>query len=263
MYINESIIKRKLRGLVWKIFNFIENNGNANFEKNGEKIFIDTLFKTFKQKDGIKVIFDVGANIGQYSTMLIDKGKELGVDFELHIFEPTQSCFDLLTDIFKVHENIILNHFGISHIDETTDIFYDKERSGLASLYQRNLDSYRLELNQKEKIKVQRLDKYIQEQNINHINFIKIDIEGHELRGFEGMGEYFDSEFIDFIQFEYGGANLDSHTSLMEVYKFLDARGFKVAKIMRDGLEMRYYRPNMENFNYANYVAISKKIISK
>ena len=261
MYVNESIFKRKVRGLVWRIFNFFENNGNAVFERNGEEVFIDTLFKAFKQKDGIKIIFDVGANIGHYSTMLIDKGKELGVDFELHIFEPTQSCFKLLTDTFNGHENIILNPFGVSHVDETTDIFYDKERSGLASLYQRNLDSYCLELNQREKIQVRRLDDYIQEHSINHIDFIKIDIEGHELRGFEGIGKYCDSEFIDFIQFEYGGANLDSHTSLMEIYKFLDARGFNVAKVMRHGLEMRQYRPNMENFNYANYVAISKKVM--
>ena len=72
--------------------------------------------------------------------------------------------------------------------------------------------------------------------------------------------KYMDSDFIDYIQFEYGGANLDSHTSLMEIYKFLNDRNFEIAKIMRDGLEIRKYQPYMDNFNYSNYVAISRNL---
>lgn len=52
MYTQTSIIKRKLRDFVWKIFNKIENNGNSDFLKNGEKVFIDNLFKYFKCNGG-------------------------------------------------------------------------------------------------------------------------------------------------------------------------------------------------------------------
>jgi hypothetical protein len=116
-------------------------------------------------------------------------------------------------------------------------------------------------MNQSENIKLKRLDGYIEEKNINHIDFIKIDIEGHELKAFEGFGKYLDASFVDYIQFEYGGANLDSHTNLMELYKFLENRGFKIAKMMPNGLEVRKYSPFMDNFNYANYVAVSGKVI--
>ena len=68
-------------------------------------------------------------------------------------------------------------------------------------------------------------------------------------------------DFIDYIQFEYGGANLDSHSSLMEIYKLLSDNGFKVTKVMPNGLEIREYAPFMDNFNYSNYVAISEKVI--
>lgn len=54
MYIHISTIQRKLRGLVWRVFNKIENNGNAKFEKNGEKVFIENLFKIFKVNGGGK-----------------------------------------------------------------------------------------------------------------------------------------------------------------------------------------------------------------
>lgn len=52
MYTQSSMIKRKLRGLAWKVFNKIENNGNARFEENGEKVFIENLFKILKAKGG-------------------------------------------------------------------------------------------------------------------------------------------------------------------------------------------------------------------
>lgn len=262
MFKKMSFVESKLRGLALKVFNFIENNGNANFDKNGEKVFIDFLLASFKNGGGKRVVFDIGANIGEYSQMIKDKSESLSLNIELHLFEPTRGCFQILSQKFKDEKNILLNNFGASNEDGEATIFYDKEQSGLASLYQRNLDAYNLELNQSESIKLKRLDSYIDEQNVTHIDFIKIDIEGHELKAFEGFGEYLDGEFIDYIQFEYGGANLDSHTSLMELYTFLENRGFRIAKVMPKGLEIRKYMPFMDNFSYANYVAISNKVVS-
>jgi hypothetical protein len=76
-----------------------------------------------------------------------------------------------------------------------------------------------------------------------------------------GFGEYLNGDFIDFIQFEYGGANLDSKTSLLDIYSCLEDRGFIIAKIYPQGLEIRDYKPFMENYCYSNFVAISKKIL--
>lgn len=48
MYIRLPVVKRNFRGLAWKVFNTIENSGNNNFEKNGEKIFITNFIQTFQ-----------------------------------------------------------------------------------------------------------------------------------------------------------------------------------------------------------------------
>lgn len=264
MYTKQSIFKAKLRNIAWSIFNKLENNGNANFEKNGEKVFIENLSNYLKNSDRKRIIaFDIGANLGEYSSTLISNFLKVGLDFELHLFEPQKRCYEVLTKKFANKINIILNNFGVSNVNDKAQIFYDKEQSGLASLYQRNLKAYGLRMNRSEEIILKRMDSYIDEKNIRHIDFIKIDIEGHELKALEGFGKYLNSDFIDFLQFEYGGANLDSHTSLMELYEFFEERNFILTKIMPKGLEIRKYEPFMDNFNYSNYVAVSNRVLKQ
>jgi len=49
----------------------------------------------------------------------------------------------------------------------------------------------------------------------------------------------------------------------MEFYQFFISNGFKLAKVMPDGLEIRKYSPFMDNFNYSNYVAISENLLAR
>jgi len=128
-------------------------------------------------------------------------------------------------------------------------------------MYQRNLNRYNNELNIKEEIKTERLDEYMEQNEIKHIDFMKVDVEGHEMVVFEGMGCYLNSDFVDYIQFEYGGANLDSMISLMNFYELFESKGFRLTKVMPGGLQIREYESFLENFEYSNYVAISERLI--
>ncbi len=260
MYIKENIFKRKLRRLLINFANKIENNNNTDFSTNGEKLFLKNLIKGCNDKEKT-IIFDVGANIGSYTETLKSIADSNNIDLEVHLFEPTNSCFRVLEKLFNEESNIVLNNFGLSDKKDERNIYYDFEKSGLASLYNRNLKAYSLDLNNQEEIKLDTLNNYIISKNITHINLIKIDIEGHELSALIGMDRFLSADFVDYIQFEYGGANLDSRTNLMQIYELLELRGFKIAKIMPSGLHVRDYSPYMDNFNNANYMAVSERLL--
>lgn len=266
IFYNSKLFHRKLRGLALRVFNWIENNNNVDFSSNGEEYFIDALTRHYADKpDKHKQLelFDVGANKGDYTQILLDKLSKQGSNARINIFEPTKSCFRLLANRFASSTNVILNQAAVSDASSSIQIYYDQKESVLASLYQRNLSSFGISLNQSEIVKTVRLDTYIKDNQIAHIHFMKVDIEGHEVAAFGGMGEYLSGDFVDFIQFEYGGANLDSKTSLMELYALFESRGFVVGKLMPRGIELRAYQPWMENFQYANYVAVSRQIAEK
>jgi FkbM family methyltransferase len=256
MLIKKNFFIKKLRTLCLLVFNKIENNKNGNYYNNGESFIVEKLYELYSKESKKKVAFDVGANIGEYTEILSQKALEKNLDIEIHSFEPAKKAYDILISK-ATNKSIFLNNMGLSNQEESVDIYYDKEGSIFASLYQRNIHSHNIKLEQKEKIKLIRLDQYINEKGIPHIDFLKIDIEGHELKAFEGMGKFLNNKFVDFIQFEYGNANLDSHTTLLDFFNLFEKRGFKIAKVHTNGLELRQYSPYMDNFMYANYVAIS------
>lgn len=261
MKIIDKTIKYKMIKKLYHLVIKLDNSGNCNFDANGEKKFIKDIFKELTGKNNI-ILFDVGGNMGDYTQMLFDNVKNLTESFEIHVFEPTQYCFDKLNNRFD-DKNIHLNSSACSNVTGFAKIHYDHEGSGLASMYQRNLKMCNNELKTKESIKTIRLDEYIKINDIQHIDFMKVDVEGHEISVFEGMGKYLSPDFVDCIQFEYGGANIDSMTSLMNFYDLFEEKGFVLAKVMPKGLQLRSYESFLENFEYSNYVALSKRLISK
>jgi FkbM family methyltransferase len=255
----QSYLYKKLRNLFWVLFHKMENNCNSDFKSNGEEDFINSLLK--KYNNSKLTIFDIGANIGKYTDILLDKSKQHNVTPTIHVFEPTSNCFKILEEKFQKNQSVILNKTGISDKEGNVTIYFDKEGSSFASLYQRDITDSKIKLSQQENIQLTRLDNYIEANKIEHIHFLKIDIEGHDLSGLKSLGKYLNNNFIDYIQFEYGGTTLDAKVTLHDFFNLLDPCGFTISKVKSRCLEIREYETLMENFNYANYIAISKKIL--
>jgi hypothetical protein len=153
-----------------------------------------------------------------------------------------------------------LFNLGFSDKKESVTLYSNKKGSGLASIYNRRLNHFNIDLKYKELIHLESLDNFCKNKEIDHINFLKLDIEGHEYKVLKGAKDLISKNSIDFIQFEFGGANIDSRTYFQDFY-YLLVPYYNIHRILKDGLmTIDKYKETHENFITTNFLAISKKI---
>ena len=98
---------------------------------------------------------------------------------------------------------------------------------------------------------------YMINNNINHIDFLKIDTEGYELNVLKGFEEYI--SYIDIIQFEYGGTFLDNNTKLIDVFNYLKQYNFNnFSYLTSEGLSL--LTDYNDHYQYCNIVCFNNNI---
>lgn len=159
------------------------NYGEGDFHNTGEQ----NVIRRVKEKAANKkaVLFDVGANIGGYTSSLLQAFSD--ADFEIHAFEPSKVTFETLENNVN-DKRVILNRVGLSNENKEAVLYSNKDGSGLASLYDRQLDYYGVKLEQREKVPLDTLDNYCRKRHIEKIDFMKIDVEGNEINVLRGGG---------------------------------------------------------------------------
>lgn len=127
---------------------------------------------------------------------------------------------------------------------------------GMASMTRRDLSTHGLEADQTTEINIDTLDRWAASKHVEHISLLKIDVEGHESDGLEGAQGLLDRRAVDAVQFEFGGAAIDTRTYLRDFYRLLGP-GFDVCRILPDGLSAPIHESERnEIFLLHNYVAL-------
>ncbi len=222
----------------------------SDFRNSGEKEVIEYIKELFSHEEEL-VIFDVGANVGGYTYMVLNSFDGRAY---VHAFEPSASTFAMLQKNIN-SEHVKLNNIGCSDTTQTMSLYGDISDPGLTSVYNRRLDFCGITMNASEQSRFVRIDDYCQENKVGHIHLLKLDIEGHELSALKGAQGMIDKNNIDFIQFEFGGCNIDSRTYFQDFYYFLHNK-YDIYRILQNGLyKIDQYSEYLEIFVTVNYLA--------
>ena len=204
------------------------------------------------------VVFDVGAHTGEWANLALTINPNLTV----HCFEPCRESFEKLT-ARPPSDRVILNNFGLSSARGEKPLFIYPDAPGLNSLYQRRglEEGWGLgSAGQTETIKLDTLEHYCSERGIPQVDFLKVDVEGHEMEVFKGGARLFQENRIQVVQFEYGGCNIDSRVLLKDIFEFFEGTAYRFYKIMPDTLRpVERYDQRLENFKYQNWLIVQMK----
>lgn len=210
-------------------------------------------------RDGA-VVFDVGANIGWW-TLAIHEARP---DLCLHLFEPAPLSFATLVKTARRYfPHAKLNNLALGNSAARLKFFYYKHAPTLSGFFRRRGEEARGALDVPDILQVEcsTLDKYCEDNNIHHIDVLKIDVEGSEFAVLKGAGKLLTSGAVDLLQFEYGGTFADSGSTLRSVYDFLNYRGYMLYFCDDSGqIPIHHWNDALENYNFANFLAIHNRL---
>lgn len=141
----------------------------------------DTLRQEFPLTRN-SLVLDVGGYTGQWASDIFAR-----YCCQIQVFEPVPEFADKITGRFKENPSIRVFNFGLSGKTCESEISVNADSS-----------SHTREFPQKTKIKLKNISEWLKENTIEHIDLIKINIEGGE---YELLESLFDSNQIPKIRF--------------------------------------------------------------
>lgn len=244
------------------ILNKARGQGNGDPDTNGEYNLITKVKTHIANNEAI--VFDVGANKGEWSAHF---AKGMSERLTLLSFEPIPATYSLLESNLGIqctHIRAKAVNKALSDIRGTTSMFVDVNNplAGTNSLTLRQAQVYGLDQKIIDGIQLIPGDDYCADNGINHIDFIKIDTEGHECAVIRGFAKMLSYRQIDAIQFEYGGTWIDSKSYLSEMFDLLLPCGYSICRLHPTRLEyFARYDQRQETFVFANYVAVKQELL--
>lgn len=201
----------------------------------------------------LPVIFDVGANTGEWAARMhtrIPKAR-------IFMFEPQSTCRQAIAA--KAIPNSVLIPCAASAQNGPATLYTPSGTTGIASLYQRRDTYFVGEQFSAVQVQTVRIDDVLDQQNIERVDFLKLDIEGHELEALKGAVHSLESGKIKALSFEFGSGNINSRTFFRDFYDLLHPLKYKMFRILPSSsvLPIEEYDETCEYFRgVSNYLAV-------
>jgi FkbM family methyltransferase len=208
---------------------------------NGEAFVLARTLQAIK----FPVVFDVGANIGNYAIML----NSLAPNATIHSFELDPNTAAALRKNCEGLESVFVHSYGLGRETGPVEFFsYQGEASELSSIRTaiHNHVSYSIQTTL-----IRCGDDVCAEFNIEYVDFLKIDAEGSDFDVLQGFTAMISKQLIKVIQFEHQGGRY-----LKDFYDFLEPMGYAIGKIYANYVEFRPHSAALEEFLGPNYIAI-------
>ena len=199
-------------------------------------------------------VLDIGANKGIYTYWM---SKKVGKTGKVVAFEPQPELGTFLNDLcasFRL-TNVEIITQGLSEHPGHFTMFRKKVGAGGATLESKFLNESALDSLQKVEVTVTTLDAFFQSRSADRLDFIKCDVEGHELSVFKG-GEHTLVEHKPTLLFECHHRDAQQGS----LFAFLEKLGYQGFFILNgkhiDAHHFDQYPYKRESQTHRNYIFI-------
>jgi len=235
--------------MIYRFKKFIENSLGIKIYRTtlptGTNLFYD-IDKYFGLKN-IKIVFDIGANIGQSVFDYAEHFKNA----KIYSFEPVISTFHELAKNTNKYTNVQNYNIGFGSEKKNTMI-------NLLSDSESNSIKFHKHTINKELIEIDTIDNFSSTNSIKQIDFVKIDTEGYEIEVLKGSENLLKNQKISFILTECEILKSEGHyTNFFEIFSYLTHFNYQLFAIYDQNLHWA----GLRKLSYVNALFISDKIV--
>ncbi len=224
-------------------------NNFSNSDESGETFFIKSILAPTNPK----LCFDVGANVGNYTSELLR-----ATNTKVISFEPLPTAFRTMQDQLQdFSDRVVFENKGVGAVNEDLVIHFSPNALSHASFSEEVKKVSYITNEEQVHVPVVTLDSYCQEHHINEIDFIKIDVEGYEAEVFKGAERVLREIKPRFIQIEFNWHQLFRNTALHYFSEQLP--DYEVFQLLPNGWIARDPRSPLSNIlEFSNFVFVRR-----
>jgi len=231
---------------------------NVYLENGSEQFFIKNTLAPLLKNIHQPVLFDVGANVGNYTRSLIEEIPRA----KIYSFEPVEKTFNELKANVVGKSTTVNIGFGstpgkavlYNTVNTSTSELSTTHKEILSDIFKSTDEITAIEF------ETDTIDNFASKNKIEKIDFLKIDVEGNELSVLKGAEKMLAGGGINIIQFEINAHNIYARVFLRDFYILL--KDFEFFRLKADGMvSLGEYKPINEIFTAQNIAAIHKTVV--
>lgn len=186
-------------------------------------------------------IADVGYNAGDYTTDVLAQRPGARV----FAFDPSRSALTNFQTAHGSDDRVSFANIALSNTVGQAEFHdYGNMSSSLVVRHSQATTASTAYI-----VPVSRLDAFMAEKGVQHIDLLKIDAEGFDLHVIEGAAGLLASNAIDVVMFEYADGWISSRRFLQEACAFLEGHNYQMFRLYNGFLTPFTYETRHENFS--------------
>jgi FkbM family methyltransferase len=194
-----------------------------------------------------KLIFDVGANVGQSASFFLEHFPGA----RIQCFEPVGATFEALSRTFDSDPRVSLNRLALDHREHEARFLAVRQSAGNRILRRDE------RFPETEVVQAMRGDRFCDEHAIQAIDILKIDTEGNDLRVLVGFAGSLQAQRITYIQVECTTSpDNHFHVQLDKFMHFLHPFGYRLFGLFEFTRQIYRTRQKLNGIWFCNAVFV-------
>ena len=234
------LLRNQLDGII-----YLHLGHDPAFDRNGEAWILEQLGPQ------VRTFIDVGANVGEWTQQVLEYAHG---DVRGLACEPNETAFAPLSANLSGEPRVQLIRAAVSDFRGETTFFAEPDAGRTSSM----VEGFSQATARATTVATRTVDDLADEAGMERVDYLKIDVEGHDLHGLRGAEELLAKQAIRFLQFEYNEPWRRAGSSLADAMNLLHEHDYRCMLLKRKGLYDFPYDVYGDFFHYANFVAFPR-----